>query len=140
MPGTLSHGKGGELLHYAQDPQIIVVPSLLANLALYSLSLTLDSLSFSLSCFLSVDRSEKSTAAVEIYIRTLALLAAVAQPKYEYGVAGIDANDALYGSAPRYLEEVTNLSEHMIEQILGLLKELQPGVRKVALLATFLNT
>ncbi|XP_069124492.1 VPS35 endosomal protein-sorting factor-like [Argopecten irradians] len=61
---------------------------------------------------------------VQVYTRVLAMLSATSQEVYLYHVDKVDANDAMYGSDPKYLAEVNSMCSTLLEEILNHLKTL----------------
>ena len=69
-------------------------------------------------------------------IDAIALLATSAQETYPYRCRGIDSNDVMYGSAPKFLAHLDQMASGLIEEILEHLRELQSqvatgGLRKI---------
>ena len=69
-------------------------------------------------------------------IDAIGILAAFAQETYPYRCRGIDANDVMYGSAPKFLEHLDQLAAGLVEEILEHLRDLQSqvatgGLRKI---------
>lgn len=59
-----------------------------------------------------------------LYINVLDILSVFAQEEYPYHADKVESNDALYGSDPKFINEVNNMCSIIIREILGLLKEL----------------
>jgi hypothetical protein len=81
-----------------------------------------------------------SAAPVTVYTHVLALLAALAQPKYLYGVRHVEGNDALYGNAPKFVDVVAELAEEVLELALQALRGVLPEQRRAPLAATLMET
>ncbi|KAM4715602.1 VPS35 endosomal protein-sorting factor-like isoform 2-T2 [Anableps anableps] len=67
---------------------------------------------------------DNSDAKVRVYISALPLLAAMSQETYLYSIPKVDSNETLYGGDPKFLSEISKLSETLIGQILDHLKTL----------------
>ena len=70
-----------------------------------------------------------------MYIPAIQLLAAYSQPKYLYGAAGVDANDALYAASNKFLGEVGKLGATLVAQCLQHLSSMDKGDSERSVLA-----
>ncbi|XP_072391687.1 VPS35 endosomal protein-sorting factor-like [Diabrotica undecimpunctata] len=59
-----------------------------------------------------------------LYVNVLDLLSVFAQEEYPYHVEKVESNDALYGSDPKFINEINNMCSIVIREILTLLKDL----------------
>ncbi|CAH1102339.1 unnamed protein product [Psylliodes chrysocephalus] len=59
-----------------------------------------------------------------LYISVLDLLSSLAKEEYPYHVDKVESNDALYGSDPKFINEVNNMCSIIIREILTLLQDL----------------
>ncbi|KAJ8318573.1 hypothetical protein KUTeg_003664 [Tegillarca granosa] len=65
-----------------------------------------------------------SDAKILIYTRVLAMLSASCQEKYIYHVDKVDSNDSMYGSDPKFINEVNSICSTLLDEILNHLKTL----------------
>ncbi|XP_062589752.1 VPS35 endosomal protein-sorting factor-like [Saccostrea cucullata] len=73
----------------------------------------------------------QSDAKVLVYTRVLALLSAMGQDSYIYHADRVDANDSMYGSDPKFLNEIKTMCSTLVEEVLNHLKMLaQSGMHK----------
>ncbi|XP_061175069.1 VPS35 endosomal protein-sorting factor-like [Saccostrea echinata] len=73
----------------------------------------------------------QSDAKVLVYTRVLALLSAMSQDSYIYHADKVDANDSMYGSDPKFLNEIKTMCSTLVEEVLNHLKMLaQSGMHK----------
>ncbi|XP_042908545.1 VPS35 endosomal protein-sorting factor-like isoform X2 [Parasteatoda tepidariorum] len=70
------------------------------------------------------DYSWESDSKVTIYLNFLNLLSALSQESYIWSIDGVDSNDALYGSDPKFLAEINKISSTLIDEMLSHLKQL----------------
>lgn len=61
---------------------------------------------------------------IRVYTSMLALLCTFSQRKFPYRIAGVQANDELYGGAPGYLSELSELVSSCINEVLKQLSQL----------------
>ncbi|XP_022318792.1 VPS35 endosomal protein-sorting factor-like [Crassostrea virginica] len=61
---------------------------------------------------------------VLVYTRVLALLSAISQDSYVYHADKVDSNDSMYGSDPKFLNEVKSMCSTLVEEVLSHLKML----------------
>ncbi|BES95118.1 Esophageal cancer associated protein [Nesidiocoris tenuis] len=54
-----------------------------------------------------------------LYLHAIDLLAFAAQPDYIYRIKGVDSNDVLYGSDPKFIAEINKMCTVLLEQSLG---------------------
>ncbi|XP_056639227.1 VPS35 endosomal protein-sorting factor-like [Diorhabda sublineata] len=59
-----------------------------------------------------------------LYINVLDLLSVFAQEEYPYHADKVESNDALYGSDPKFINEINNMCSIIVREILNLLKDL----------------
>jgi len=59
-----------------------------------------------------------------LFTSAVGLLSAYAQETYLYSAKGVEANDQLYLSNPKFIKEITDVIGIMIEKIMGILKTL----------------
>ena len=67
---------------------------------------------------------DDSDAKACLFNSAIALLSAYAQEAYLYTAKGVEANDQLYLSNPKFITEVTDMIGIMIEKVMGILKVL----------------
>ncbi|XP_078691603.1 VPS35 endosomal protein-sorting factor-like isoform X1 [Branchiostoma floridae x Branchiostoma belcheri] len=68
---------------------------------------------------------DNSDAKVRSYLSVTCLLSAMSQENYLYHVNKVDSNDRLYGSDPKFLNEVQQIANTLIAEVLEHLKHLQ---------------
>ncbi|EGD73723.1 hypothetical protein PTSG_05429 [Salpingoeca rosetta] len=80
----------------------------------------------------------------ECYCRALLslirMLGGLAQPSYLYGADGVEANDALYASSPKFMGDVSTMTKAVIEELFAVMKEMPPGQAKTAALCDTFDT
>ncbi|CAG9812944.1 unnamed protein product [Phaedon cochleariae] len=59
-----------------------------------------------------------------LYVSCLDLLSAMAQEDYVYQVDKVESNDSLYGSDPKFIQEINALCSIIVREVLNLLKDL----------------
>ncbi|XP_054717134.1 VPS35 endosomal protein-sorting factor-like [Uloborus diversus] len=67
---------------------------------------------------------QHSDSKVLIYLNVLDLLSAMSQETYAWSIEGVDSNDALYGSDPKFISEINKICSTLIDEILAHLKYL----------------
>lgn len=65
-----------------------------------------------------------STALTTIYLQALDMLTAAAQDSYPYHIPNVISNDELYGSDPKFINEINVICSQIVELILIELKTL----------------
>ncbi|ESO85799.1 hypothetical protein LOTGIDRAFT_195736 [Lottia gigantea] len=84
-----------------------------------------------------------SDAKAVVYIRVLALLSAASQESYIYHIDKVDSNDKMYGSDPKYINELKGMADTLINEILSHLKTLatpELGKRQSSIALELVNT
>ncbi|XP_064636614.1 VPS35 endosomal protein-sorting factor-like [Lineus longissimus] len=62
---------------------------------------------------------------IRLYMDVLNLLSAMSQESYAYHVDNMDSNDAMYGSDPKFLNEIKKICTTLMEEVLTHLKTLE---------------
>ncbi|GIY19382.1 VPS35 endosomal protein-sorting factor-like [Caerostris darwini] len=65
---------------------------------------------------------QHSDTKVLVYLNVLNLLSALSQETYIWSLDGVDSNDALYGSDPKFITEINKICSTLIDEILAHLK------------------
>ncbi|XP_074647304.1 VPS35 endosomal protein-sorting factor-like [Tubulanus polymorphus] len=66
-----------------------------------------------------------SDSKIILYMNVLNLLSSMSQETYLYHVNKVDSNDAMYGSDPKFLNEVSKICKTLIDAILNQLSQLE---------------
>ncbi|CAG9859861.1 unnamed protein product [Phyllotreta striolata] len=70
-----------------------------------------------------------------IYLSVIDVLTVLAQEEYPYHIDKVESNDALYGSDPKFIEEINKACSVIVKQILMLIEDVGP-CRKQSQLAS----
>ncbi|GFY51218.1 VPS35 endosomal protein sorting factor-like, partial [Trichonephila inaurata madagascariensis] len=57
-----------------------------------------------------------------VYLNVLNLLSALSQESYIWSIDGVDSNDALYGSDPKFIGEINKICSTLLDEILAHMK------------------